>query len=335
MQEPLFSVVMPVYKVAPYIQTTLESLYRQTEPDFEIVVIDDGSPDETAEILSRQSDPRLRVIRQENAGASAARNRGIREARGRWVAFLDGDDAWVPNHLELARAALEAHPEYLWYGALYRRVRAERLCEDDYREAAPRGRLQAVNWYVDGSRQVLPCSSLVVRRDLMMKEPEFFPLGVKMFEDNIAFSRLGRRHPMMLLRQSVTMLYLERASSASAQYGRFLHAVDGSPGLDALRLQQQLAAEPDCSPEARMLYREMALCNWYSRITAASLICWLPEIRERRPMTGGFWSAWLSLFCRIQHVTCRAMRWGICRRLNALRRAMSRRAAACRVELGD
>ena len=335
MQEPFFSVVMPVYKVAPYIQTTLESLYRQTEPDFEIVVIDDGSPDETAEILSRQSDPRLRVFRQENAGASAARNRGIREARGRWVAFLDGDDAWVPNHLELARAALEAHPEYLWYGALYRRVRAERLCEDDYREAAPRGRLQAVNWYVDGSRQVLPCSSLVVRRDLMADEPEFFPLGVKMFEDNIAFSRLGRRHPMMLLRQSVTMLYLERAGSASAQYGRFLHAVDGSPGLDALRLQQQLAAELDCSPEARMLYREMALCNWYSRITAASLICWLPEIRERRPMTGGFWSAWLSLFCRMEHFICRIMRWGICRRLNALRRAKSRRAAACRVELGD
>lgn len=335
MQEPFFSVVMPVYKVAPYIQTTLESLYRQTEPDFEIVVIDDGSPDETAEILSRQSDPRLRVIRQENAGVSAARNRGIREARGRWVAFLDGDDAWVPNHLELARAALEAHPEYLWYGALYRRVRAERLCEDDYGEAAPRGRLQAVNWYVDGSRQVLPCSSLVVRRDLMMKEPEFFPVGVKMFEDNIAFSRLGRRYPMMLLRQSVTMLYLVRESSATSSYFHYLYTTGNSPERGALDLQQQLAAEPDCTSEARLLYRFMNLSNWYTRISVASLIRWLPEIRERRPMTGRFWSVWLSLFCRMEHFICRIMRWGIRRRLNALQREMNRRAAACRVELGD
>lgn len=335
MKEPYFSVVMPVYKVAPYIQTTLESLYRQTEPDFEIVVIDDGSPDETPEILSRQTDPRLRVIRQENAGASAARNRGIREARGRWVAFMDGDDAWVPNHLELARAALEAHPEYVWYGALYRRVRTEQLCEDDYREAAPRGRLQAVNWYVDGSRQVLPCSSLVVRRDLMAREPEFFPVGVKMFEDNIAFSRLGRRYPMMLLRQSVTMLYLERASSASASYFRFLYTPGNTPGLDALRLQQQLAADPDCSPEARLLYRFLSLSNWHSRIRAASLIGWLPEIRERRPMTGGFLSASLRLFCCIQHFTCRIMSWVIRRRINAVDRSIIRRAAACRVELGD
>ena len=330
MKRPFFSVVIPAYKVAPYIQTTLDSVYRQTEQDYEIVVVNDGSPDETPVILERQTDPRLRVIHQANAGECAARNRGMREARGEWIALLDADDAWRPNHLELARTAIEAHPEYVWYGALYRRVRAEQLSDRDFEEAAARGELRAVNWYVEGCRKVLPCSSLVVRRDTISETPELFPPGVRMFGDNIGFSRFARRHPMMLLRLTESMLYLERSSSATGQYGRAARGSATGVALDALRLHQQLDDEPGCSQEAHLMYREFALSNWWMRITGASLITWLPEIAERRRMTGAFFTAWLRFFCRLNHLVCRAMRWGIRRRLNAIRREMDRRAAACR-----
>lgn len=103
-EEPLFSIIMPVYCVGPYLQTTLNSLYAQTERDFEIVVVNDGSMDETAEILQAQTDPRLRVLHQENAGVSVARNRAIQAARGRWLALMDGGHAVQVHQLVRQRA---------------------------------------------------------------------------------------------------------------------------------------------------------------------------------------------------------------------------------------
>jgi glycosyltransferase involved in cell wall biosynthesis len=97
---PSVSVVIPAYNVAPYIGETLNSVFAQTFTDFEVIVVDDGSPD--GEELKRTLDPyveRVRYVRQENRGAGAARNRGVREARGEFIAFLDSDDLWMPEYL--------------------------------------------------------------------------------------------------------------------------------------------------------------------------------------------------------------------------------------------
>ena len=98
---PSVSVVIPAYNVAPFIAETLNSVFAQTFTSFEVILVDDGSPD--GEELTRALDPyldRVRYVRQENLGAGAARNRGIREARGEFVAFLDSDDLWLPEYLE-------------------------------------------------------------------------------------------------------------------------------------------------------------------------------------------------------------------------------------------
>lgn len=97
---PSVSVVIPAYNVAPYIGETLNSVFAQTFTDFEVIVVDDGSPD--GEELERMLLPYLgsvRYVRQENRGAGAARNRGVREARGEFIAFLDSDDLWMPEYL--------------------------------------------------------------------------------------------------------------------------------------------------------------------------------------------------------------------------------------------
>jgi glycosyltransferase involved in cell wall biosynthesis len=83
----------------------------QTAPDWELIAIDDGSTDDTAARLSAFSDPRIRVIRQENGGVSVARNRGLAEARGEYVAFLDADDTWEPTFLARMEATLAARPD--------------------------------------------------------------------------------------------------------------------------------------------------------------------------------------------------------------------------------
>jgi glycosyltransferase involved in cell wall biosynthesis len=95
---PAVSVVIPAYNVQRFIRQALDSVLAQSYQDFEVLVIDDGSTDGTAEIAAEYGEP-VRVLRQENAGPSAARNHGVREARGDFVAFLDADDLWRPEKL--------------------------------------------------------------------------------------------------------------------------------------------------------------------------------------------------------------------------------------------
>jgi glycosyltransferase involved in cell wall biosynthesis len=98
-QEPLVSVVVPAYNAARTLRAAVESILLQTVGDLEVIVVDDGSEDDTAEVARAIDDPRVRVISQANAGASAARNAGICRARGQYVAFLDADDLWLPHKL--------------------------------------------------------------------------------------------------------------------------------------------------------------------------------------------------------------------------------------------
>src|ERR1044071_9453875 len=101
-RSPLVSVIVPAYDVAEFIAEALDSVLAQTFDDYEIIVINDGSPD--TKDLERALAPylsRIVYIKQENRGVSAARNTGIKAARGSLIAFLDADDTWLPNYLEV------------------------------------------------------------------------------------------------------------------------------------------------------------------------------------------------------------------------------------------
>jgi GT2 family glycosyltransferase len=109
---PTVSVVMAAYNGGAFIRETIESVLAQTMPDFEIVVVDDGSKDDTLAVLATIEDPRLRVIRAErNGGPAAARNLAMAHARGRFIAGLDQDDLCAPDRFAKQLAYLEAHPD--------------------------------------------------------------------------------------------------------------------------------------------------------------------------------------------------------------------------------
>ena len=107
------SAIMPAYNAEKYISRALDSVLKQSRPADEIIVIDDGSTDKTAEIVKGYAE-RIRYVYQENGGESAARNRGIKEASCEWIAFLDSDDEWLKKNLKLLEGVVKRNKNLVW-----------------------------------------------------------------------------------------------------------------------------------------------------------------------------------------------------------------------------
>jgi len=118
---PKVTVIIPTFNRARYLAEAIQSVLGQTFPDYELIVVDDGSTDGTATVLAGFGDPRLRVLRQENRGISAAMNAGLQAARGKYIARLDSDDVWFPDLLEREVSILDSHPDI---GVVYSRAQA-------------------------------------------------------------------------------------------------------------------------------------------------------------------------------------------------------------------
>jgi len=116
---PKISVITPCYNASATLAKTIESVLAQTLTDFEMVLVDDGSTDDTAEIIASFDDPRIRYVYQENAGPGPARNRAVSEARGEYLAFLDSDDIALPHRLVSQAALLDIHPGITAVGSGY------------------------------------------------------------------------------------------------------------------------------------------------------------------------------------------------------------------------
>jgi glycosyltransferase involved in cell wall biosynthesis len=108
---PLVSVIIPCFNYGQFVGEAIQSVLNQTYPDLEVIVVDDGSTDTTRDVVYSFRDPRIRYVYQENAGENVARNTGIQQARGEFIAFLDADDLWLPQKLEKQLRLFEEDPE--------------------------------------------------------------------------------------------------------------------------------------------------------------------------------------------------------------------------------
>lgn len=116
---PLFSIIIPLYNKENFIVKTIESALAQTYQDFEIIIINDGSTDKSLEQVNQIIDSRISIFTIENQGVSHARNFGISKASANYMAFLDADDLWLPNHLESLKHLIETYPDCGLYASAY------------------------------------------------------------------------------------------------------------------------------------------------------------------------------------------------------------------------
>jgi len=158
-----FSVIIPVYNRAELLKSAIASVLSQTNQNFEIVVVDDGSEDDVSATVNSFADPRIVIIRQANMGASAARNSGIDSARGRHVAFLDSDDLYLAHHLAAADDTLRDTDDTAFYSpVIAERTKGVHLTKPPRPLAAHENMAS----YLMSDRGFVQTSGLVVPREL-------------------------------------------------------------------------------------------------------------------------------------------------------------------------
>lgn len=212
---PKISIIIPAYNVARYISETLRSVFAQTCDDYEVILVNDGSPDtEEFECAIQPFRDRINYLKQENRGASAARNTGLRSARGELIAFLDADDLWSPNYLaEQLKFIGEYGCDLACADAMILGVSADagRSYMDSLMAAAPpEGRLTFLE-LVSAERSLIT-SGVVVRRDLVL-EVGLFDEALRNAQDFDLWLRLARHGARLAYHRRVLLSYRSRPDS--------------------------------------------------------------------------------------------------------------------------
>jgi len=293
---PSVSIVMPCHNAAGHLPASVGSVLAQTLAGWELITVDDGSTDATLAWLQGQSDPRIHPQSQPNQGVSAARNAGLKVARGRYVAFLDADDTWAPTFLEKMVAALDARPDAVlaycgWQNLGLPGGRGEPFVPSDYESPVKEETLFA------GCRW--PIHAALVRRDAASAAGGF-DTTLKNAEDYALWLRVATTAPIVRVPEVLAYYHFHGIGQASDNRAR--------AALQHLHAQRKYLAEhPAFSTtlgDARI--RELTLgallkqgyaCYWQRDLPAARTI--FRTVMKHRYGTLADWKymlpAWLPL----------------------------------------
>lgn len=215
-----FSVIMPLYNKAAYVEKAIRSVLEQTYPHYELIVVNDGSKDNSAIIAEEllKDIPNARLINQENAGVAVARNNGVTQAKGDYICFLDADDWWDVSFLQEMQQFIKDYPEAGIWGTNYWYVKKGKThvavpCDTGY--------INYPKLYAETSVMPLTSISVCIKKDIF-NELGGFPKGIKLGEDFILWSKIALHHKVAFLNKAIA--YYNNDIPASLRATRNLHA---------------------------------------------------------------------------------------------------------------
>jgi len=257
MNGPTVSIAIPLYNKADFIADAVRTALAQTSSDHEIIVVDDGSTDGGAIRLRVIDDPRLRIVRQDNAGVATARTRALREGRGKYVAFLDADDLWHPEHLHHLLIMTRRFPHAALFGNEFAGSVGETSWTDDGCKSI---RYRLVEDYFAEcayGRAPFYTSSCMVLRERAL-ELGGFPIGNYCGEDLALWIRLAADGPVVV--SNFVGCHYRRGIDSLSWRPSYRNA----PGVSMMVLDGLLKAHPDWPPE-----RRQAASEYYCRLALA------------------------------------------------------------------
>ena len=216
-----FSIIIPLYNKAPYIRKALETVCAQTYRDYEIIVVNDGSTDDSAVVaesyLQHAEGICYTIISQDNAGVAAARNRGVKHASGQYMAFLDADDWWELDYLARMAELIADYPQAGVYGCnyVYYKPGKTRVALN-----IPTGYINYPKAYYEGSAMPIWTGATIMPK-IVLEEMGGFPLGIKLGEDFLLWAKTALHYKVAFLNESLA--YYNNDVPANMRATRNLH----------------------------------------------------------------------------------------------------------------
>lgn len=214
---PKVTVIIATYNAIAYLPNTVDSVIQQTFTDFEVLIVDDGSTDETVEWVSKLVDPRVRLISQANQGVAVARNQGIANAQGEYVAFLDADDLWEPTKLEKQVKCLEENPQVGLVNTSI--VNIDEQGKPLGAVNAPDVEGNVLNYIVE--ENLILCGSAPMVRSSCLEAVQGFDQKLMSAEDWDLWIRLAARYDFAVIKEPL-VLYRQHLNSKSNNIERHL-----------------------------------------------------------------------------------------------------------------
>ena len=292
--EMVFSVIIPLFNKAPYIRKALESVLAQTYTDYELIIVDDGSTDGSFTIAKQFIDERLKIkgkensgaetngyklspinyklIRQANSGVSAARNNGVAQSHGDYIAFLDADDWWEPTYLERMAQLIEGYPDAGLYACNYVYYKPGKT---HVALNIPTGYINYPKAYYESDAMPVWTGAAMIPRKVY-DEMGGFPLGIKLGEDFLLWSKIALRYPVAFLNEPLA--YYNNDVPVNLRATRNLHhpnnhmlfqmklAFGGGEILNQQHQQQKLTTIPLATTQRAAGEREIPTCQDWNRL---------------------------------------------------------------------
>ena len=239
--KPKFSIIVPLYNKAPYVRKALESVMSQTYRDWECIVVDDGSTDNSLEVVkefvgwidNRWIDDRLTIISQSNAGVAAARNRGVKESKGEYVCFLDADDWWEPNFIDEIDKLIIEYPEAGLYATNYVYYKPSKT---HVALNLQRGYMNYPDAYLHGEMPVWTGATCMPRK--VFDEMGGFPMGIKLGEDFLLWAKTAVHYKVAFCEKALA--YYNNDVPASMRATRNLHKPEHNMLFNLTSLEDEI-----------------------------------------------------------------------------------------------